>query len=215
MVNIKEVDEYMVNRLSTERYSSFDYCYNYFYDFYKEDRIEQLSNEKNLQNSCIQLGFYLASWGMFRASSFMINKSAKHFEELITEISHMDSSLWEFDVSNYNETNIEDIISCKKQIIIALGSSNAKTWDTLTSKIMLGVFGNVPAFDTYFKNSSIGAKSFNEKSLHKIQEFYLSNRSDFESLRISTLGFSGEKTDNKYTIAKLIDMYGFIDGQKK
>jgi hypothetical protein len=209
------IKKYMNGRVATGRYSSFDYCYNYFYEFYKQDKIQELSNEKNLQMSCMHLGFYLASWGMFRPSSFLINKSGKHFEELIIEISKMDSDRWEIDVINYDKSNVKDLIDCKEEIIDALGRSNAKTWDTLVSKIMLGVFGNVPAFDTFFKKSRIGVKSFNEQSLHKIQEFYRSNKSDFDSCNISTLDFSGVKTDNKYTIAKLIDMYGFIDGQKK
>lgn len=66
----KAIIEYMTQRLPNQRYSSFDYCYNYFYSFYKVNKISELANEKNLQNSCLQLGFYLASWGMFRPSSF-------------------------------------------------------------------------------------------------------------------------------------------------
>lgn len=205
----------MDGRVVTERYSSFDYCYNYFYEFYKQDEIEKISNKKNLQTSCMQLGFYLASWGMFRGSSFIIKKSANHFKPLIETISQMESELWEIDINNYNDENIELLCSRKKDIINALGSENAVTWDTLVSKIMLGVFANVPAFDTYFQKSRIGAKSFNEKSLNAIQEFYRSHKADFDSLYIYTLNFSGEKTTNKYTIAKLIDMYGFIDGQNK
>lgn len=40
-----------------DRYSSFDYCYNYFI---KTDDLT-----KDVEKSCLFLGFYLASWGMF------------------------------------------------------------------------------------------------------------------------------------------------------
>ncbi len=214
-MDIKDaINKYMADRKPKERYSSFDYCYNYFYDFYKQDKIRELSNEKNLQISCLQLGFYLASWGMLRPSSFLIDKSAKHYTKLIKKISQMEPELWEIDVDNYNENNVDLLIERRNDIFEVLKTERNPT-ETLLSKIMLGVFGNVPAFDTYFKASNIEARSFSKKSLLKIQECYISHKSDFDSFNINTINFSGHKTDNKYTIAKLIDMYGFIDGQEK
>ena len=213
-MDIKDaINKYMADRKPKERYSSFDYCYNYFYDFYKQDKIEELSNEKNLQISCLQLGFYLASWGMLRPSSFLIDKSAKHYEDLIEKISQMEPELWEIDVDNYNENNVYLLINRRDDIRDAFKTERNPT-ETLLSKIMLGVFGNVPAFDTYFKASGIGVKKFNDNSLFEIQNFYKSHQSDFDSLNFKTIDFSGNKTDNKYTVAKLIDMYGFIDGQE-
>jgi len=64
-------------RKPNERYASFDFCYNYFYSFYKENRLSELANGQNLQTSCLQIGFYLASWGMMRGSSFLLEKSVK------------------------------------------------------------------------------------------------------------------------------------------
>ena len=47
--------------------------------------------------------------------------------------------------------------------------------DTLVTKIMLGVFGNVPAFDSYFRlGSNMG--TFNEHSLEQIKKFYDKNQ---------------------------------------
>lgn len=205
---------YMVDRKPNERFSSFDYCYNYFHNFYEQDKISELSNDNNLQTSCMQLGFYLASWGMFRPTSFLINKSAKHFTKLIHKISLMEPSLWEIDVDNYYDENINWLIEIKKDLCETLKTERIPT-ETLISKIMLGVFGNVPAFDTYFKASCIGTRKFDVNSLFKIQEFYNANKSDFDSFNIKTIDFKGQNTNKKYTIAKLIDMYGFIDGQEK
>jgi len=195
-----------------ERYASFDFCYNYFYSFYKKKRLPELANNENLQTSCLQLGFYLASWGMMRGSSFLLEKSVRNFRELITCISKMDSRLWEIDVDNYNDENTSILLDCKQQVINSLGEENNPS-DTLITKIMLGVFANVPAFDTYFRKS-LKVHSFNKKSLLKIKDFYEDNKSVFDSYQIHTFDFLSSKESNIiYTKAKLIDMCGFMDGQ--
>jgi hypothetical protein len=78
---------------------------------------------------------------------------------------------------------------------------------------MLGIFANMPAFDTNVKRS-LKVNKINNKSLSKIKKFYEENKSVFDSIVIRTYDFSSSKeTDVKYTKAKLIDMYGFIAGQ--
>lgn len=197
-------------RQPDERYASFDFCYNYFYSFYRDNKLKELASEENIQMSCFQLAFYLASWGMLRGSSFLLEKSIRNYQPLIVAISNMPRKLWEIDVADYNDDNIDMILDCREKIIDALGRSNAKTWDTLITKIMLGVFGNVPAFDQYFKRS-LGVSTFSKKSLFKIRDFYLANKESFDSHKIHTFDFlTSKNTDIVYTKAKLVDMYGFI-----
>jgi hypothetical protein len=206
----KSITQYMLGRKPNERYSSFDYCYNYFYSFYKQDRISELSSDDNIQLSCLQLGFYLASWGMMRGSSFLLEKSVRTFKNLVEAISEMDSKLWEIDVNNYNNENIKLLLACKNEISKALKKENNPT-DTLITKIMLGVFANVPAFDQYFKRS-LHVYKLNENSLKKIRKFYDKNKSTIDSYEIHTIDYlNSQKTDIIYTKAKLIDMYGFMD----
>ena len=199
-------------RKPDERYASFDFCYNYFYTFYKQNKLSELANEKNLQMSCLQLGFYLASWGMMRGSSFLLEKNVRIYKNLITVISRMSSKLWEIDVDKYDEENIKLLLDCKQQIIDALGRGNKPT-DTLVTKIMLGVFANIPAYDQYFRKS-LGVHSVNRNSLLRIKKFYEENRTAFDSFKIYTFNFlTSQDTNIIYPIIKLIDMYGFIDGQ--
>jgi len=213
----ESITQFLQDRGENKRYASFDYCYNYFYSFYKEERLSDLANKQNLQTSCLQLGFYLASWGMMRASSFLLKKSVRHFSALIVAISKMKSKLWEIDVNNYNEKNIDLLLKCKKNIIEALGKKNAKTWNTLVTKIMLGIFANVPAYDDYFKKflkENNYCQTFNEKSLNELKTFYEKNKIIFDSFETHTFDFStGKETDVIYTKAKLLDMCGFIHGQ--
>ena len=174
-------------RKPDERYASFDFCYNYFYSFYKRNKLNELADEKNLQMSCLQLGFYLASWGMMRGSSFLLEKSVKNYKNLIVAISKMNPKLWEIDVDKYNEENIKLLLNCKQQIIEVLGKQN-KPSDTLVTKIMLGVFANIPAYDQYFRKS-LRLHSVNKKSLLKIKNFYEENKETFDSYKIHTFDF--------------------------
>lgn len=201
-------------RKPEERYSSFDYCYNYFFTFYQEKKIPELADNTYLQESCLQLGFYLASWGMMRGSSFLLEKSVRNYKDLITAISKMNPIMWKIDVDNYTEENIKHLLDCKQKIRKALGTDNNPS-DILVTKIMLGVFANIPAFDQNVRKS-FSVYSVTKNSLRKIRNFYEDNRDVFDSHVIHTFNFlTGQETKIVYTKAKLIDMFGFMDGQEK
>ena len=205
----KSIEQFMSKRKPDDRYSSFDYCYNYFYGFYKEGKIGQLSDENNWQESCLQLGFYLASWGMMRGSTLLLKKSARNFKKVIDLISGLDVKFWKIDANNYTDSNIALLLHFKNELEKLQGYE--KTSDTLITKIMLGVFANVPAFDQYFRKS-FSVHTFNKESLITIKQFYENNKELLDSNEIWTLDFkTGEYTQNRYTKAKLIDMCGFIN----
>lgn len=209
MSNIeKVVNEFLNDRKKLERYASFDYCYNYFYNFYKNDEIEKIWNEENIEKSCLHLWFYLASWGMMRGSSFLLQKSLLNFKKLIQNISKDTSKIyWEIDVNNYNDENIIHLLNLKKIIIESFWENTPS--DTLTTKIMLWIFGNIPAFDRYFKDW-LKVNSVNKNNLYKIKDFYEKNKNDIDNFKIKTIDFlNWEDTNIFYTKAKIIDMFGF------
>ena len=195
------------------RYASFDYCYNYF---------RKTKNLKeDIEKSCLVLGFYLASWGMFRGSSFLLQKSVKHFVSTIEYISSLEKSVWEIDVDNYNPDSmktIKDIYSKIRELLVP--DKNAHL--TLVTKILLGVFGFVPAFDNFFcdtfrkfSDGEYGFRTLNENSLSFIKSFYEANKSLIDKLSQQTLTtdfMTGQKTKINYSKAKIIDMYGFTIG---
>lgn len=192
-----------------ERYASFDYCYNYFYSFYKNEQLRELVSDENIQKSCLHLGFYLASWGMYRGSSFLLERSSAFLKDLVISISKMNPKLWEIDVDSYTDDNIELLLDCKLQIVNALGA-DYKPSDTLITKIMLGVFANIPAFDKYF-GDGFDIRTFNKKSLIKIKDFYDNNKAIIDGYKFYTYDFlTAKETNISYTKAKLIDMCGFI-----
>lgn len=208
------VNKFKAQSIPDHRYTSFDYCYNYF------RTTTDLTND--IEKSCLTLGFYLASWGMFRGSSFLLQKSLKHFQATIEYVATLDDSIWNIDVDNYNETNIQTIIKIYKDIKERL-ILNDNSDLTLITKILLGVFGFVPAFDNYFCNTfrvisegQNGFRKINIKSLTFIKKFYEANKGSIDKLSAETFTtdfLTGQKTTTNYPKAKIIDMYGFTVGQ--
>lgn len=206
------VDDLDSPKLSPEeRYASFDYCYTYFYS--NRENPKNLLGD-NLQLSCLNLGFYLASWGMYRGSSFILQKSLAVYIPIIELVtSEKYSKLWGVDVNNYNEVlKVKLILDFKDKIKLINHFKDAK--DTLISKIMLGVYGCVTAFDSYFK-AGLNVNTLNEKSLEIIHKFYNDNINEIQSIeKIKCYHFNNaDRQDINYTNAKLIDMYGFQKGK--
>jgi len=199
--------------LSLERYSSYDYCFNYFQEFREQGQITKILETGQIQFSCLQLGFYLASWGMLRGSSFLLEKSVKVLEPVIFEIANCSPKIWEIDVNEYSTENISILLEFRNQIIRILPYANGPS-DILITKIMLGVFGNTPAFDTNYKKG-FGVSTFGPKSLMKIADYYRQNSQLIGKYQIPTLDYqTGKPTQRKYTRAKVIDMIYFIEGSK-
>ena len=202
-------------RQPDDRFASFDYCFNYFQSFRDQNRIAEICWAENIEKSCLQIGFYLASWGMMRGSTFLLNKSAKFYVRLLPTIIKLDPRLWDVDVDSYTDVNIAMLLEAAAAIRNALGT---KRWpsDTLVTKIMLGIFGNTPAFDSSF-GDGLGLRTFNRKNLERVAEFYHCHKSVIDEFAASThtLDFvTGFDTDRRYTKATIVDMIGFMEGYK-
>ena len=229
----KYIDEFKDNGQDiTHRYSSFDLCYNYF-----TTNRDQLTGN-NMEMSCYVLWSYLASWGMLR-NSFLLQKSPAYLKDLIIYIQAC-QDIFEIDVSSYdNEDNRKRLIKTYTGIAEALRLADPKVIDkngkpvknargiTLVTKIMLGVFGCVPAYDRNFtetfkiigKGKGFKSNTLSESSLIAIFDFYKDHKPLIDSIRINcpvkTFDKSHSNSGHCYTIAKIIDMYGFQQALKK
>lgn len=202
------------------RDASFDYCYNYFF----QNRLTKIE-DFDMEKGCLMLWYYLSSWGMLRNSK-LLSRSSKHLEPLIEYIlSDEVKGIFEIDIDKYNETNIEHLILIYNNIRERVVVDEKQTHLTLVTKIMLGVFGCVPAFDTYFilGMSKISASSkiknsftaFNKKSLEFLKEFYEANQFEIDKFHQNTHTIdyhSKQKSQINYTRAKIVDLYGFETG---
>lgn len=196
------------------RYRSWEHCYNFFGEFLKLDYEKQLENK---DIACLNLAFYLASWGMMRGGSFLLQKDYlihKYFIEKVV-MNKYNNIFRTKDIKDFEK---HDLISKMDMLIYETRfcyTSNIKTvngkketvnlTDTLVSKILLGVYGCVPAYDRYFIS---GLKKYNissqlsSTSLNSLVGFYIDNIDEFTKLsdEINSQGVF-------YPPMKLIDMY--------
>ena len=91
---------YLQGRRDTVRYASFDYCFNYFQSFYDEGRTAALTETGQVETSCLQLGLYLASWGMFRGRATLLQHSAKRLEPVVGALAAAPEAVWRADAED-------------------------------------------------------------------------------------------------------------------
>lgn len=200
---------YLDDRGPADRYASFDYCFNFFQSRHEEGRTADLAQGPQLQLACLHLGFYLASWGMYRGSTILLKRSVAYLAPVVEVIARAPTKAWAIDADGYTREACGLLLDTARQIRTAL--SGAAT-DTLVTKIMLGVFGSVPAYDTNFRNG-FRTMTFGESSLMRVGRFYRENAEVIERYRVPTLDFdTGADTKRRYTRAKVIDMIFFIEG---
>ena len=205
------VEEYMNLREPTHRYASFDYCYNHFHPENKKKR--------DVERGCLELFAYLGSWGMFRGSGFLGQETSfKHLEPTIQYIYKCKESCWDIDIAEYNAANIRTILGIAEEIQFRINPparmiANKNATTTLVTKILLGVFGFVPAFDSRFKKTFGGFTSLSERSLMQLNEIYHDNRAEIKTI-LQKGKYKTLVLRKRYTQAKIIDMYGFTKNER-
>jgi hypothetical protein len=199
--------------VKSRRAQSYDHCYNYFVD------TEDL--EFDMEKSCAVLGFYLASWGMYRGSSYLLRRTnSSDLRDVVRLVTREREALSAIDVDDYTDDSIRAILEVYGDIKRELLPGNERSI-TLVTKVMAAVFGCVPAFDTYFVkglravlsgNDKLPSERLTSKSLQLVAAFYRANRTDIDRLHgeSRTVAFGGDAvTEHNLTRAKIIDMYCF------
>lgn len=203
------VQTYLGSRTPTARYTSFDYCHNYFRSHYEGGTVDELVTGSGLHLSCLQLGFYLASWGMLRGGTVLLNRSVRYLAPVVEQIASTPAELWDLDVHRYTPEVCQALAGHGEAIRRSMPD---RATDTLITKIMLGVFGSMPAFDRQFR-TGFGRVTLSTRSLSRVGDYYERNAEAIDRHRVPTLDFStGELTDRLYTRAKVIDMIFFTAG---
>src|SRR5579871_6469710 len=98
------------------REASFDYCYNYFQSFREQGCTHLLASQDNLYQSCLTIGFFLASWDMLSRAP-LADKSLKLYVPLVQYIASMEPQMWNIDVPNYTQPNILRVLKCENLIV--------------------------------------------------------------------------------------------------
>jgi hypothetical protein len=201
------------------RYRSWWYCYS---AFSKAFRHPEKADRDYL---ALSLAFYLASWGMYRGSSFLLQHDYKIHRAVVDYLldQPMPRTLWESSrpqkdslhpIDFYRDTKHVDMLieACKElRSLYRANDPKASVTDTLATKILMGALGCTPAYDQYVvksikKYGLYDAKmrcakpySFIRKSIAKVSEFYFAKPSFYKGLTIKPQGFY-------YPPMKIMDM---------
>jgi hypothetical protein len=196
------------------RYKSWDNCFQAF------------SVSKQLEIQVLELAFYLASWGMYRGSSGLLQKNHLiHKGAVDIVFSKTNQKLKCKQTTEIKRENIKATLAVKDElakhyssIFFTKGADKPKPispTDTLLSKIMLGTLGCVPAYDRYFidglKEMEMKHSGFNEASLNELFNFIDDNKKEIDQAQklIKT------KTQRHYPLMKILDMYFWQIGYDK
>jgi hypothetical protein len=199
---------FLDHRAPDARYASFDYCFNHFQTAREAGETDRLADEDRLLQSCLQLGFYLASWGMMRASGEFYKRSVRGLVPVVKQIAAEPASTWDLDAHNLTH-DADQVLVLTRRI---RNSFSVSASDTLVTKTILGVFGCVPAFDRYFR-TGFGCSTLCKPALKRIGKYYDDNRGEIDAPKVFTLDFAtGEDTERRYPKAKIIDMVFFQEG---
>lgn len=174
------------------RYLSWEYCYKEFLGAFS--KLSTLTPDDYL-HLALHLAFYLASWGMYRGSSFLLQFDYKIHIETVKLILRNDYSpllgyYWEKGGKDYSANlnllfgdkglvkSIKEIYRPFREKVERNGQTEQDISTILVTKILLGTLGCVPAYDQMLKRAlKFGKEKCGEKSL--IQRF---GKNSFEAL---------------------------------
>ena len=191
------------------RSRSWEHCYRVFRD-------ARTDPSPDCDYLSLHLAFYLASWGMYRGSSFLLQKDYKVLVPVVEEVlkSEYDclfgvactdvriSDVWE------QYTKLYDKIAAYFDPIrekVAGREVPTPVSPVLITKILMGTLGCVPAYDRFFQDGvatyKVTTQEYSRNSLLKLVGFYEEHNDRLEEAR------RGMRVgDLTYPQMKLLDM---------
>lgn len=191
------------------RYRSWEHCYSRFIK-------ARGSKDVDYDYLSLHLAFYLASWGMYRGSSFLLQKDYRVHIPVVKELlNEKYDALSGIDCVGFREES-------NQKLLQEINSFLEKYYDkirhevkeqelrnqlssTLITKILMGTLGCVPAYDRYFiagiKHQKVATGNYNIKSIMQLVDFYEKNSNRLESVRDKM-----EVEGMPYPQMKMIDM---------
>lgn len=224
-----------------KRGNSWEYCHKAF-----SSCAEKTLNDSDYDCLALQLAFYLASWGMYRGSSFLLeldykihipavemmmeeryrdlfamgnpfadSETAKKYNALMFGEEGIYKKIEEHYLDAHKSITEQRCEDDQKKLTKKARHVPAQESDTLLTKILLGVYGCVPAYDRYFKD---GIGFFGKQKLLKADGKAICGGAK----ALCTLLADGrlrqeldeywQKHKGKYTFMKVVDMYFFSLG---
>ena len=191
------------------RSRSWEHCYRVFRD-------ARTAPSPDYDYLSLHLAFYLASWGMYRGSCFILQKDYKVHTPIVEEILKPEyDCLFGIACVDLREPEVQDRLEELNNYIAAhfepirnevAGRKVASSVSpVLITKILMGTLGCVPAYDRFFEEGAkylgLEKKSYNKDSLLELADIYEAHNDRLEEAR------RGMRTDDLiYPQMKLLDM---------
>lgn len=191
------------------RYRSWEHCFTHF----------QTAHPSGLQadpkTAALHLAFYLASWGMYRGSSFLLQHAyTVHLGVVDLLASPRLSILWQQELgAGPNDTQLLPVILSAADAVrgayqsFAAANESRDASDTLVTKVLLGTVGCLPACDRYFidgfKAAGQSYSSPNAKFVTRLSQIAARNLPCLRTAQAQITSSTGVR----YPLMKLLDMY--------
>lgn len=204
----KEAIERYVSKMRDDphhRYWSWDHCFQAF-----------SSDVPERETHALHLGFYLASWGMYRGSAGLLQKNYKIHHNAVDLL--FDKKYGRLKCSIHHEISAasidiilkfkEELSKCYKVSYVRGGiEKKLSNTDTLLSKVMLGTLGCVPAYDQYFiqglEQSGFSNLKFTAASLKDLFDYAEQHKDEIQDTQI----FIKDQIGRDYPLMKVLDMH--------
>ena len=191
------------------RSRSWEHCYRVFRD-------ARTDPSPDCDYLSLHLAFYLASWGMYRGSSFLLQKDYKVLSPVVEKVLKPEydclfglactdvrnGDVWKL-LKKLSDDIADHFDPIRNEVAGRVVASPVSP--VLITKILMGTLGCVPAYDRFF---GIGAKylglekdTYQEKSLDELADFYEAHNDRLEEVRRSF-----EVDGLIYPQMKLLDM---------
>ena len=191
------------------RSRSWEHCYRVFRD-------ARTDPSPDYDYLSLHLAFYLASWGMYRGSSFLLQKDYKVLSPVVEEVLKPEyDCLFGVACVGLREPevqarlkNVYDYISVyfrPSRDEVARCEVASSVSPVLVTKILMGTLGCVPAYDRFFQDGvatyKVTTREYSLKSVLRLVDFYEEHNDRLEETR---RGMQCE--DLTYPQMKVLDM---------
>ena len=173
------------------RSRSWEHCYRVF----RDARTDPSPDRDYLS---LHLAFYLASWGMYRGSSFLLQKDYKVLVPIVEKVLKPEydclfgvacADVRNSDVWEQLKKLSDDIAYCFRPIRNEVAGRVVEypVSPVLITKILMGTLGCVPAYDRFFQDGAkylgLEHNSYKEKSLRELADIYEAHNDRLEEAR--------------------------------
>ena len=173
------------------RSRSWEHCYRVFRD-------ARTDPSPDCDYLSLHLAFYLASWGMYRGSSFLLQKDYRVLVPIVEKILKSEyDCLFGVACADLRESEVQDRLEKLYKCIakyfgpirdeIAGRKVASSVSPVLITKILMGTLGCVPAYDRFFQDGvatyKVTRREYSPESVLRLVDFYEEHNDRLEEAR--------------------------------